>query len=107
MGKYNGGGIQQLPDAVADDGMLDISLVRPVHFWHLLFRFHNLFNGEHLRASATSSSERGSTHPHRVLARNRRSSSTASCWAHTPLEFTMLRRAIRVVVSREFLEFME
>ena len=26
---------------------------------------------------------------------------------HTPLEFTMLRRAIRVVVSREFLESME
>ena len=43
--KYNGGGMQQLPEAVADDGMLDVSLIRPVHFWHLLFRFHYLFNG--------------------------------------------------------------
>ena len=43
--KFNGGGIQQLPAAVADDGMLDLSLIRPVHFWHLLFRFHYLFNG--------------------------------------------------------------
>lgn len=34
--KFNGGGIQQLPEAVADDGMLDLSLIRPVHFWHLL-----------------------------------------------------------------------
>ena len=33
------------PAAVADDGMLDLSLIRPVHFWHLLFRFHYLFNG--------------------------------------------------------------
>ena len=30
--KYNGGGMQQLPEAVADDGMLDVSLIRPVHF---------------------------------------------------------------------------
>ena len=37
--KFNGGGIQQLPAAVADDGMLDLSLIRPVHFWHLLFRW--------------------------------------------------------------------
>ena len=43
--KFNGGGLQQLPEAVADDGMLDLSLIRPVHFWHLLFRFHYLFNG--------------------------------------------------------------
>ena len=43
--KFNGGGIQQLPEAVADDGILDLSLIRPVHFWHLLFRFHYLFNG--------------------------------------------------------------
>ena len=30
---------------IADDGILDLSLIRPVHFWHLLFRFHYLFNG--------------------------------------------------------------
>ena len=43
--KYNGGGMQQLPEAVADDGLLDVSLIRPVHFWHILFRFRYLFNG--------------------------------------------------------------
>ena len=42
--KYNGGGMQQLPEAVADDGLLDVSLIRPVHFWHILFRFRYLFN---------------------------------------------------------------
>ena len=43
--KFNGGGIQQLPRAVADDGELDLSLIRPIHFWHILFRFRYLFNG--------------------------------------------------------------
>lgn len=45
-GRYNVGGFQQLPEAVTDDGMLDITLIRPVHFWHILFRIPYLFNGE-------------------------------------------------------------
>ena len=46
VGKYNGGGIQQLPIAVADDGLLDITLIRPIHWWHILFRLRRFFNGE-------------------------------------------------------------
>ena len=53
VGKYNGGGIQQLPDAVADDDMFDISLVRPIHFWHIIFRFHKPVSYTHLRAHET------------------------------------------------------
>ena len=30
--KFNGGGMQPLPAAIADDGILDLSLIRPVHF---------------------------------------------------------------------------
>ena len=77
--KYNVGGMQQLPDAVADDGMLDVSLVRPVHFWHLLFRFHYLFNGGIYRIRHILQ-ERGA-----VSASSRRpkfrSRWTVSCWA--------------------------
>ena len=36
--KYNGGGIQQLPNAVADDGLLDLTIIRPIHWWHIVFR---------------------------------------------------------------------
>ncbi len=44
-GRYNAGGLLQLPEAVMNDGMLDLSLVRPVHFWHILFRIRHLFDG--------------------------------------------------------------
>ena len=104
-GKYNGGGIQQLPDAVADDGMFDISLVRPIHFWHIIFRFHKLFNGK-IYEIRHILRERGGTiriesSPEIEVELD------GELLGHTPLEFTMLRRAIRVVVSREFLESME
>lgn len=99
--KYNGGGLQQLPEAVADDGLLDISLVRPIHFWHVLFRFHYLFNGGIYRIR------------HILKARGDRvrieSSPEVSVevdgelLGETPLEFSVLHRAIRIVVSKAFL----
>lgn len=100
--KYNGGGMQPLPDAVADDGMFDLSLIRPVHFWHILFRIRYLFNGGIYRIR------------HVLRERGRRirieSSPEVSVevdgelLGESPFEFTVLHRAIRIVVSKEFLE---
>lgn len=100
--KYNGGGMQQLPDAVADDGMFDLSLVRPVHFWHLLFRFHYLFNGGIYRIRHILR-ERGS----RIRVESSPEVSLeidGELLGESPLEFTILHRAIRIVVSKEFLD---
>ena len=98
--KYNGGGIQQLPEAVADDGMLDLSLIRPIHFWHILFRFRYLFNGGIYRIR------------HILQARGSRirieSSPEVSVEAdgellgETPLEFSVRHKAVRIVVGADF-----
>ena len=98
--KFNGGGIQQLPEAVADDGMLDLSLIRPVHFWHLLFRFHYLFNGGIYRIRHILQ-ERGS----RIRIESSPEVSVeidGEPLGHTPLEFSVLHQAVRIVVGREF-----
>ncbi|MEG1885403.1 MAG: diacylglycerol kinase family lipid kinase [Alistipes sp.] len=100
--KYNGGGMQQLPAAVADDGMLDVSLIRPVHFWHLLFRFHYLFNGGIYRIRHILQ-ERGS----KIRIESSPEISVevdGELLGESPLEFTILHRAIRIVVSRDFLD---
>ncbi len=98
--KYNGGGMQQLPHAIADDGMLDLSLIKPVHFWHILFRFHYLFNGGIYRIG------------HILQQRGQKirieSSPEVSVevdgepLGETPLEFTVLSKAIRIVVGADF-----
>lgn len=98
--KYNGGGMQQLPAAVADDGMLDLSLIRPVHFWHLLFRFHYLFNGGIYRIRHILQ-ERGS----RIRIESSPEVSVevdGELLGETPLEFSILHRAIRIVVGADF-----
>lgn len=100
--KYNGGGMQQLPDAVADDGMFDVSLIRPIHFWHILFRFRYLFNGGIYRIRHVLQ-DRGS----RIRIESSPEVSVevdGELLGESPLEFSILHRAIRIIVSREFHE---
>lgn len=97
--------MQQLPDAVADDGMLDVSLVRPVHFWHLLFRFHYLFNGGIYRIRHILQ-ERGSCI--RIESSPEISVEVdGELLGETPLEFSILHKAVRIVVGREFYDRQE
>ena len=98
--KYNGGGIQQLPEAVADDGMLDLSLFRPIHFWHLLFRFRYLFDGSIYRIRHILK-ERGS-HIRIESSPEVSVEADGELLGETPLEFSVLHKAIRIVVGAEF-----
>ncbi len=100
--KYNGGGMQQLPTAIADDGLLDISMIKPLRFWHMLFRFKLLFDGGIHRIGHVSSA-RGETI---------RVESTpeihievdGELLGKSPFEFSVHHKAIKIVVSKEFLD---
>uniref|UniRef100_UPI0040559C65 diacylglycerol/lipid kinase family protein n=1 Tax=Alistipes sp. TaxID=1872444 RepID=UPI0040559C65 len=100
--KFNGGGVQQLPKAVADDGLFDISLVRPVHFWHVLFRLHYLFNGNiyeirhilHKRGRKV----RIESSPEIMVEVD------GELLGGSPLEFSLLPRAINIIVSEDFIK---
>jgi diacylglycerol kinase family enzyme len=102
IGKYNGGGTQQLPLAVADDGLFDITLYRPMHWWQILFRLRRLFNGD-IYSIGHVSHHRG---------RHIRIESTPDIMlevdgellGYTPIEFKIHQRAVRVIVTEEFLD---
>ena len=102
VGKYNGGGMQQLPAAIADDGLLDITMIKPVHWWHLLFRLRRLFNGtiysighvmhaqgKHIRIESS---------PEIPLEVD------GELLGATPIEFNVLHREVKVIVNRSFLD---
>ena len=102
VGKYNGGGIQQLPAAVADDGLLDVTMIRPVHWWHVLFRLRRLFNG-------TIYSIGHVTHAQGKRIRIESSPETSleidgELYGHTPVELQVLHREVRVVINRAFID---
>lgn len=46
IGKYSGGGMIQVPDAVADNGLLSVMVARKISKLKFLFLFKYLFNGK-------------------------------------------------------------
>ena len=102
VGKYNGGGIQQLPDAVADDGLLDVTLIRPVHWWHVVFRIRRIFNGEIYSIGHIMHARGRKIHiesiPETPLEID------GEIHGGTPVECEVLHRKVRVIVNKSFLE---
>ena len=100
--KYNGGGMQQLPSAIADDGLLDVTLIKPLHWWHVLFRLHRLYNGtiysigHVLHAQGSKIRIESSPEIHLEV--------DGEALGVTPVEFRVLHRDVRVVVNRSFLK---
>lgn len=102
VGKFNGGGIQQLPIAVADDGLLDITMIRPVHWWHVIFRLRRLFNGtiysigHVIHAQGKHIRIESSPETHLEI--------DGELYGHTPVDLQVLHREVRVVINRAFID---
>ncbi len=95
IGSHNVGGMQHLPNAVVDDGELDLALFRPIHFWHILFRTHYLFDGGIYRIGHILQ-QRGArikieSTPEITLEAD------GELLGESPFEFTVLEKAIRIV----------
>ena len=98
--RYNGGGIQQLPRAVANDGLLDLTIIRPVHWWHVVFRARRLFNGEiysigHVQY-AQGRSVKITSAPSMPLETD------GELQGRTPVTISVVPQAIKIVVTKEF-----
>ena len=104
VGKYNGGGVQQLPDAVADDGLLDITMIKPLHWWHILFRIRRIYNGTIYSIGhvlyAQGEKIRIESSPETPLEID------GELLGGTPVKFNVRHREVRVIVNRSFLEKM-
>lgn len=99
--RYSGGGLQPLPNAIVDDGLLDMTIVRPIHFWHILFRIPYLFNGGLYRIGHI---EKWSGETIRIeSAPEMMVEIDGELLGGTPLEFTVRHKAIRIIVSQEYL----
>ena len=101
VGRYNGGGMQQLPEAVIDDGLLDVTLIRPLHWWNIIFRLRRLFNGNIYTIGHVSHTQgksiRIESSPEIMLEVD------GELLGNTPIEIHAIHRAVRVIVNRSYL----
>ena len=47
--QYNGNGMRQCPDAIPNDGHLDVVIIEKVSIWKVLLNIKNLFKGLHVK----------------------------------------------------------
>jgi YegS/Rv2252/BmrU family lipid kinase len=45
IGQYNGGGMKQAPNAVPDDGLFDLTLIKDMSKWSVVANVNRLYNG--------------------------------------------------------------
>lgn len=45
IGKYNGGGMKQLPNAIANDGLLDVTIIKKISKWTVIKELKGLYDG--------------------------------------------------------------
>ena len=101
VGKYNGGGIQQLPEAVADDGLLDITIIRPLHWWNIIFRLKRLFNGNIYTIGHVLHAQ--GKHIRVESSPEIRLEIDGELYGVSPLVVRNVHREVRVIVNRSFL----
>lgn len=45
IGQYNGGGMKQAPNAIPDDGLFDLTLIKDMSKWSVIANVNRLYNG--------------------------------------------------------------
>jgi len=97
IGKYNGGGMMQLPTAIADDGLFDLTLIKKISKPDLIFSLKRLYNGtigEHPKVETFTGKEI------RIDSKNKLLLETdGESLGHAPLEFSIIPRSVKVITG--------
>ncbi|HIZ84982.1 MAG TPA: diacylglycerol kinase family lipid kinase [Candidatus Coprenecus stercoravium] len=100
IGKYSGGGMMQVPDAVADDGLINLMVARKVSKLKFIAMFPRLFKGTIYKVKEVS---------HKVVRKvcvitrkPDRVEIDGEVVGTTPLTLEVVPSALRVVVGRDY-----
>ncbi|MCX6272811.1 MAG: diacylglycerol kinase family lipid kinase, partial [Bacteroidetes bacterium] len=100
--QFNGAGMKQLPRAVPDDGLFDVTVIRRISRFTVIKSVKKLYDGSFIKLpqvlTYTGKSIKVISIPPIYLEVDGES------LGHSPLEFNILPRAIRVVVGEGFSE---
>lgn len=96
IGKYNGGGMIQLPDAIADDGLYNITLIKKMGRLRVIASMKMLYNGK------IASHRKVETYTARSVSidsqrRQLYLETDGETLGHSPMEFQIIPRSVKVI----------
>ncbi len=96
--KYNGGGMMQLPGAVPDDGLLDVTVIAKTTKWRVIKNIKNLFDGSFVNMPEVSQYKGEkftiTSLPHKALYLE----TDGESLGHSPLVFEILPKSVCILV---------
>ncbi|MFC2080199.1 diacylglycerol/lipid kinase family protein [Bacteroidota bacterium] len=97
IGKYNGGGMNQIPDAIADDGLYSITLIKKMGKIRIIANIKKLYNGKITRHKKVES------YTGKVISVNSPSvlllETDGETLGHSPMEFQIIPRSVKVIAN--------
>ncbi len=97
--KYNGGGMKQLPDAIPDDGLFDLTLIKKIGKFTVITQIKNLYDGSFIShpkiKTFRGSSISVESEPAVLLEVDGES------MGHSPFNFRILPRSLNVIVNSD------
>lgn len=97
--KYNGGGMMQLPFAISDDGLFDVTIIRKVSRMKVIRNINKLYDGSFVNIKEvetyTGKEFKISAVPHDSVFLE----TDGESLGNSPLYFTILPRAVNVIIK--------
>jgi len=95
IGKYSGGGMIQVPGAIADDGLFEMTVIKKLRKTHVVLSLRRLYNGTiHLHPKVDTYSGKSITIDSDTVIHLETDGETLG---HTPLEFNIIPRSVKVI----------
>ena len=97
IGKYNGGGMMQVPHAIADDGLYSITLIRRMGKLNVIANIKKLYNGKittHRKVEAYTGKVINVDSPHLLQLET-----DGETLGHSPMEFQIIPRSVKIIAN--------
>jgi len=98
IGKYNGGGMIQVPDAIADDGLYSITLIRKMGKLNVIANIKKLYNGkitQHKKVESYTGKLISIDSPKKLQLET-----DGETLGHSPMEFQIIPRSLKVIANQ-------
>lgn len=99
IGQYNGGGMKQAPNAVPDDGLFDLTLIKDMSKWSVIANVNRLYNGtigKHKQVDLLKGRHITIEPRTQVLLE-----ADGESLGYSPFTFTLIPKCLKVVINAE------
>ena len=100
--RYNGGGMMMMPNAIPDDGLLDVTVIRKVSIFKFAANVKNIYDGSFIHKIKEVQTFRGkkirivSIPPHSLMVETE-----GETLNNSPFDFEILPKAINMIVPKK------